>query len=222
MSNHPSAPTSPVYAPFGRRVAALAVDAGLLGGAVVAIIAGINALAGPVFVPFWTTVIPVRSFVEPAGTARVREEGGIERETTTSRETRLYADGAVRIYAVIDATITGPDGQPHSSRSEVLIGESRRSIVSRFLTLLLAVAAPVGYFAAMEGSARQASLGKILFGLKVTDLAGNRLTPARALLRQATKCIDIATSGLTYVIAAFTERRQGLHDYLAGTLVVRA
>ena len=32
----------------------------------------------------------------------------------------------------------------------------------------------------------------------------------------------MASSGLTYLIAAFTERRQGLHDVLAGTLVVRA
>src|SRR5688572_18852960 len=78
------------------------------------------------------------------------------------------------------------------------------------------------YFALMQSSARQATLGKALCGLKVTDAAGERISLPRALAREAAKIISSLTLLIGYVIAAFTTRKQALHDFVASTTVVRA
>jgi uncharacterized RDD family membrane protein YckC len=77
------------------------------------------------------------------------------------------------------------------------------------------------YFGLMEGSALQASLGKLAFGLKVTDLDGNRLLPGRALIRGLLKVVLMEiTAFLSFLPAAFTSRRQALHDMVAGSTVL--
>ena len=77
------------------------------------------------------------------------------------------------------------------------------------------------YFGLMEGSALQASLGKLAFGLKVTDLDGNRLLPGRALVRGLLKVVLMEiTAFLSFLPAAFTSRRQALHDLVAGSTVL--
>lgn len=78
------------------------------------------------------------------------------------------------------------------------------------------------YEALMLSSSRQATLGKMAVSLKVTDLAGNRLTFERATGRHFAKYISGMTFGIGYIMVAFTARRQALHDMIAGTLVPRA
>lgn len=77
------------------------------------------------------------------------------------------------------------------------------------------------YFALMESSSKQATLGKMALGIRVTDMAGRRISFARATGR----CFGAILSGLLFCIGflmvAFTEKKQGLHDMMAGTLVVR-
>ena len=86
---------------------------------------------------------------------------------------------------------------------------------------LLSVIVPWLYFAFMESSKRQATLGKIAIGLKVTDLNGKKLTFSRATGRFFSKFLSVLTLMIGYVIAAFTEKRQALHDMIAGTFVIR-
>jgi uncharacterized RDD family membrane protein YckC len=77
------------------------------------------------------------------------------------------------------------------------------------------------YFGLMEGSSLQASLGKLAFGLKVTDLHGNRLLPGRALVRGLLKVVLMeVTAFLSFLPAAFTVRRQALHDIVVGSTVL--
>lgn len=78
------------------------------------------------------------------------------------------------------------------------------------------------YFALMQSSARQATIGKALCGLKVTDVAGERISLPRALAREVAKIISSLTLLIGYIIAAFTSRKQALHDFVASTTVVRA
>lgn len=78
------------------------------------------------------------------------------------------------------------------------------------------------YFALMQSSARQATIGKALCGLKVTDVGGERISLPRALAREGAKIISSLTLLIGYVIAAFTTRKQALHDFVASTTVVRA
>ena len=77
------------------------------------------------------------------------------------------------------------------------------------------------YFAALESSAWQATLGKKALGLKVTDLAGNRITFARASGRFFGKILSGMILFIGFLMAGFTERKQALHDILAGCLVLR-
>ena len=77
------------------------------------------------------------------------------------------------------------------------------------------------YEASMESSTKQATVGKMVLGLKVTDLDGRRISFARATGRHFAKFISWMTLLIGYIMAGFTERKQALHDMIAGTLVVR-
>jgi uncharacterized RDD family membrane protein YckC len=77
------------------------------------------------------------------------------------------------------------------------------------------------YFALFESSAKQSTLGKRVLGLYVTDLAGQRISFARATGRHFAKLISSATLLIGYIMAGFTEKKQALHDMIAGTLVMR-
>jgi len=90
------------------------------------------------------------------------------------------------------------------------------------LLVCATVAIKAIYEAALTSSSRQATVGKMALGLRVTDLNGQRITFARALGRFFAKYISSLTLGIGYVMAGFTERKQGLHDMIAGTLVVRS
>lgn len=91
-----------------------------------------------------------------------------------------------------------------------------------WLPSLLSGLVSLAYAALLEASGWQATLGKRLVGIKVTDLQGRRITRWRAVLRHVAQLLSAACLMLGYVMAAFTQRRQCLHDKLAGTLVVRA
>jgi uncharacterized RDD family membrane protein YckC len=77
------------------------------------------------------------------------------------------------------------------------------------------------YEAFMESSSYQATIGKMIFGMKVTDLYGNRISFERATGRYFAKWLSKIILGIGYIMVGFTERKQGLHDLLAGTLVRR-
>jgi uncharacterized RDD family membrane protein YckC len=76
------------------------------------------------------------------------------------------------------------------------------------------------YFATMESSSYQATLGKLILGIRVTDLQGQRTSFARATLRYFAKIISALILMIGFLMAAWTERKQALHDMIAGTLVV--
>jgi uncharacterized RDD family membrane protein YckC len=73
----------------------------------------------------------------------------------------------------------------------------------------------------MESSSKQATLGKMALALKVTDLQGRRISFARATGRHFAKIISGMILLIGYIMAGFTERKQALHDMIAGTLVIR-
>jgi uncharacterized RDD family membrane protein YckC len=80
------------------------------------------------------------------------------------------------------------------------------------------------YHALMESSEWQATVGKKALGLVVTDMAGQRVSFGRATGRHFAKIVTNLVSfgiGLGYLMAAFTEKKQALHDMLAGCLVLR-
>ena len=77
------------------------------------------------------------------------------------------------------------------------------------------------YSALMESSAKQATLGKLALGIKVTNLQGERIGFGRATGRYFGMILSSLTLCIGFVMAGFTRRRQALHDMVAGTLVVK-
>jgi uncharacterized RDD family membrane protein YckC len=78
------------------------------------------------------------------------------------------------------------------------------------------------YYALLESSPRQATLGKMVLSIKVTDMDGQRNSFWRAIARNLAKLISGAILMIGYLLAAFTRRKQALHDMIADCLVVRA
>lgn len=77
------------------------------------------------------------------------------------------------------------------------------------------------YNAFMESSKYQATLGKMAVGLQVTDMNGERISFARATGRYFGKILSGMIILIGYLMAGFTEKKQALHDILAGCLVVK-
>jgi len=77
------------------------------------------------------------------------------------------------------------------------------------------------YYAIMESSSWQATLGKKALNLQVTDLDGRRISFGRASGRFFGKLISGMILNIGYIMAGFTEKKQALHDMIAGCLVLR-
>ncbi len=77
------------------------------------------------------------------------------------------------------------------------------------------------YFALLEASPLQATVGKKLLKLKVTGDGGGRISFAKATLRHVARLFLLTlTLGLGFFMIAFSNRRQAIHDLATGTLVV--
>jgi uncharacterized RDD family membrane protein YckC len=78
------------------------------------------------------------------------------------------------------------------------------------------------YFAGFESSERQATVGKSIMSLRVTNLEGKRLSFGHATGRFFAKIVTgMIPFAIGYIMAAFTERKQALHDMIAATLVLK-
>jgi uncharacterized RDD family membrane protein YckC len=75
------------------------------------------------------------------------------------------------------------------------------------------------YFAIMESSERQATLGKMAVGVKVGDEIGQRITLGNAIGRWFSKILSALILMIGYIMAGFDSRKQALHDKLASTVV---
>ncbi len=77
------------------------------------------------------------------------------------------------------------------------------------------------YFIVMEGGSKNATIGKQLVGIRVTDMQGAPIGYDKAALRNICKILSALILLIGFIMIAFTERKQGLHDSIANTLVVR-
>ncbi|WP_017460699.1 RDD family protein [Dyella ginsengisoli] len=76
------------------------------------------------------------------------------------------------------------------------------------------------YFALCESSSWQATLGKMALSIRVTDLHGARISLPRALGRYPAKMLSAIILFFGFMMAGWTQRKQALHDMIAGTLVL--
>jgi uncharacterized RDD family membrane protein YckC len=85
---------------------------------------------------------------------------------------------------------------------------------------ILFVVIPWLYYASFESSRSQATPGKVLIHAQVTDLEGSRVSYARATIRFFGKFISLAILFIGFIMIGFTKKKQGLHDKIAGCLVL--
>src|SRR5690606_21073619 len=74
------------------------------------------------------------------------------------------------------------------------------------------------YYTIMEASKKQATVGKMAVNLKVTDLGGNRLSIGRSFARCMSKFLSFIILGIGFVMVAWDNKKQGLHDKITGTV----
>jgi uncharacterized RDD family membrane protein YckC len=78
------------------------------------------------------------------------------------------------------------------------------------------------YNAGFESSSWQATPGKKVLNIFVTDMSGARVSFGRASGRYFSKFVtQLIPLGIGYILAGITERKQALHDMIASTLVLR-
>lgn len=89
-----------------------------------------------------------------------------------------------------------------------------------FPAILIWYAVVLLYFAILESTPLQATIGKLALGIRVTDGRGARLSFLHALGRSAARYLSYIIFCIGFLFAAWTSRKQGLHDLIANTLVL--
>lgn len=137
---------------------------------------------------------------------------------TPQAENRIfnYAGFWIRVgAALIDGVILGVINVVISflylGSYSIYQSDTLLSVISWILGIL--------YYTMMESSERQATLGKIAVGIKVGDAYGNKISFANALGRYFAKLISAIILGIGYLMVAWDDRKQGLHDKIADTYV---
>jgi uncharacterized RDD family membrane protein YckC len=94
----------------------------------------------------------------------------------------------------------------------------QESIIGNILSILLGW----GYFAGMESSFNQATLGKKALGLKVVGLDGEKISFAKATGRYFSKILSALILLIGYIMAGFDAKKRALHDIIASTYVIKS
>jgi len=116
----------------------------------------------------------------------------------------------------VASTVTSGDMEMDSAAAVGMVGAVIGAVM---VTWLLTAVAGWLYFALMESSKFQGTIGKLALGIVVTDMDGNKVSFGKATGRYFGKIISGIILYVGFMMAGFTEKKQGLHDILAGTLV---
>jgi uncharacterized RDD family membrane protein YckC len=138
-----------------------------------------------------------------------------------------YAGFWVRLWAVIvDFLIFLPFGFAQTVFEKLMdkgsVGGASSNILLAYVLFLIAgFVIQWLYSACFESGGWQATPGKRLMGLRVTDLQGDRISFVRATGRYFSKILSSLILCIGYIMVGVTDKKQGLHDKIADTLVLR-
>ena len=102
----------------------------------------------------------------------------------------------------------------------VAVGSGLIGAITHGIGFVFSLVLPWLYEAFMMSSEWQATVGKRAMSIAVTGINGSRISFARATGRHFAKWISFCTLGIGFIMAAFTAKKQALHDMIAETLVV--
>ncbi|WP_113654069.1 RDD family protein [Pedobacter namyangjuensis] len=103
----------------------------------------------------------------------------------------------------------------------VFVSEKMFRIGTALGLLLLIPVAKTVYSIIAEASEKQATLGKRLLNIKVTDNVGDRITIGLSIARNLSKILSTLPVFIGYLLCFTNKKQQCLHDSLVGTLVVK-
>ncbi len=95
-------------------------------------------------------------------------------------------------------------------------GQILSGIIAFFVTMFIGMAYHI-FFVGWRGQ----TPGKMALKLKIIQTSGEEMTYGKAFLRWVGYSISGLTLGIGYLMVAFTKQKQGLHDKIAGTYVIR-
>ncbi|HPE54789.1 MAG TPA: RDD family protein [Bacteroidales bacterium] len=122
-----------------------------------------------------------------------------------------FAIMGISMWAIVEGNVQ-PEHEEIVAGSMALVG---------LFTGATAVIIQWLYFAIMESSKSQGTLGKLALRIKVTDYSGNRVSFGRATGRYFGKIVSSFILLIGYIMAGFTAKKQALHDMMAGCLVIK-
>ena len=138
------------------------------------------------------------------------------------REPQYFASLDVRLLAIIiDYFLVLAFYCVVAIIAVLFIADKEKRIAVALAGLAIIPVSKMIYSIFMEASPRQATYGKLLMGLKVSDEAGLPINSSRSVTRNLSKLICVLTLGLGYASGFFDKRQQCLHDKIAGTLVIK-
>ncbi len=94
-------------------------------------------------------------------------------------------------------------------------------VIARIYQVVFALSLGWAYFAGMESSPLQATVGKLAVGLFVTQENGEGISFGQASGRFFGKIVSSLILCIGFMMAGWTSRKQALHDIMAGTFVHR-
>jgi uncharacterized RDD family membrane protein YckC len=110
----------------------------------------------------------------------------------------------------------------NKSKSELEnISSDNSGIIIMTISIIIFFIFSCFYFAKLESSKKQGSLGKMAVGIKVTDLMGKNISFKNAYNRRLFVILNNLTIGIGIIMIAFNKKNQALHDIWASTLVVK-
>lgn len=119
--------------------------------------------------------------------------------------TRIIPDGAMIFTARLF---------PNVSLHDYLFNLRVTEILTILLTFWL-------YFSLMECSRNQATVGKAIIGIKVTDVEGERLSFGKATGKFFAQLASLCLLGIGHLFALFTEKRETFYDKITGCTVIK-
>jgi len=120
-------------------------------------------------------------------------------------------DGLVVLLLIVPPAVTISTMGGIGGRGEIIA-----DLMQPFLLILI----PWIYWACLESSKWQATIGKKAIGIAVTDTEGNPISFGKATVRHFGKFISAAIVLVGFIMAGFTAKRQSLHDVLARCVVI--
>jgi len=141
---------------------------------------------------------------QPAGTAQVAYGGFWIRFVAYIVDAILLGIVYYVVATILGIDLTSPEFINHANEANVV------SLLVGWL-----------YFALMESSERGATVGKMLMGLRVVSNEGKRISFLNATGRYFAKIISAIILCIGFIMIGFTDRKRGLHDMIASTLVIK-